>query len=80
LNIFDAGGRLIDRRYLTKQTSEESWSRLIFPREKLPAHNFRLWKEALGCIAPRGNPQYCFSNRINTRLGQNTRLMLKTMR
>jgi hypothetical protein len=31
-NISDTRGRSIDRRYLTKRTSEESWSRLIFPR------------------------------------------------
>jgi hypothetical protein len=63
--IFDARGRLIDRRYLTKRTLEESWSRLIFPREKLPARDFHLWTEALGCTAPRGIPQYCLGNRIN---------------
>ncbi len=65
LDIFDTRGRSIGRRYLTKQTSEESWSRLIFPREKPPALDFRLGKEAVGSIAPRGIPQYRLGNRIN---------------
>ncbi len=47
LDIFDMRGRLIDRRYLTRRTLEESWSRLIFPRKNcLPAISTwgqRLW-------------------------------------
>jgi hypothetical protein len=65
LDIFDTRERSINRRYLTKQTSEESWSRLIFPRKNPAARHFPMWKEALGSIPPTGVPQYRLGNRIN---------------
>jgi hypothetical protein len=58
LDIFDARGRTLDRRYLAKQPPESRWSRLIFPQEKSPIRDFRLWVGALKSIASRGRLQF----------------------
>ncbi len=64
-NIFNAGGRAIDRRYLAKQLSQQAWSRLIFHQEKPPARDFHLWQSAIDTIAPRGQPCLWLGRMIN---------------
>jgi hypothetical protein len=56
-DIFDAGGRTLDRKYLTKRPTGAKWSQLIFPQEMPPVRDFPLWVSALKSIAPRGCPQ-----------------------
>jgi hypothetical protein len=54
LDVLDASGKAIDRKYLTRRQKGESWSTLIFPQEKPPDEDFKLWENALLCIASRG--------------------------
>ena len=56
-DIFDIRGRSIHRRYRTKRPIGEKWSDLIFPNEKPPGKDLRLWNDAIDCIAPRGIPK-----------------------
>ncbi len=58
LDIFDAGGRRLDRRYLTKRLTGTTWSWLIFPPKKPQVRDFCLWISALESIAHRGCPQH----------------------
>jgi hypothetical protein len=39
-DIFDAGGKPLDRQYLTKWPTGLMWSQLIFPQEKPPVTDF----------------------------------------
>ncbi len=52
LDILDAGGKCIDKRYQLQREQEEQWSTLIFPKENPPRCNFGLWREVLSSIAP----------------------------
>ncbi len=58
-DVLDASGKAINRKYLTWCQKGESWSTLIFPQEKPPDKDFKLWENALLCIAPRGQLQDC---------------------
>jgi hypothetical protein len=58
-DVLDASGKAIDRKYLTRHQKGELWSTLIFPQEKPPDKDFKLWENALLCIAPRGQLQDC---------------------
>ena len=51
-DIMDAGGRSLDRKYLTERPPEESWSSLKFPNERPPARDFKLWREILPQLRP----------------------------
>ena len=53
-DILDAGGKCLDRKYLTKREQEEQWSTYIFPLENPPTRDFTLWREVINTIAPRG--------------------------
>ncbi len=57
LDVLNASGKAIDRRYLTRRQKGELWSTLIFPQERPPDKDFKLWENALFCIAPRGRLQ-----------------------
>ncbi len=63
-DIFDRRGRSLDRRYQTKRPVGEKWSDLIFPNKKPPGKDFRLWTDAIDCIAPRGIPKHRLGDRI----------------
>jgi hypothetical protein len=65
LDIFDAGGRTLDRQYLTKRPTGTTWSQLIFPQEKPLVRDFCLWVSALESIAPRGQPQHLLGRLID---------------
>ncbi len=54
LNVLEARGKAIDRKFPTWRQKGKSWSTLIFPQEKPPDKDFKLWENALLCIAPRG--------------------------
>jgi hypothetical protein len=54
LDVLNASGKAIDRKYLTRRQKGELWSTLIFPQEKPPDKDFKLWENALFCIAPKG--------------------------
>ncbi len=56
-DVLDASGKAIDRRYLTRCQKGELWSTLIFPQERPPDKDFKLWENALLSIAPRGRLQ-----------------------
>jgi hypothetical protein len=53
-NIHLMPAERLDRKYLTRCQKGELWSTLIFPQEKPPEKDFKLWENALLCIAPRG--------------------------
>jgi hypothetical protein len=53
-DILNAGGRGLDKKYLSRRRDKELWSTLIFPIKKPPEGHLRLWKEVLLVIAPRG--------------------------
>jgi hypothetical protein len=55
-DVFDASGRSVDRKYLARRPSGESWSTLIFPQERPPRRDFTLWQQAVLFLAPRGRP------------------------
>ena len=63
-DIFDSRGRSIHRRYRTKRPAGEMWTDLIFPNEKPPGKDFRLWNDAIDCIAPRGIPKHRLGRRM----------------
>ena len=62
-DVFDLRGRSLDRRYRNKRPIREKWSDLIFPIEKPPGKDFRLWNDALDSIAPRGIPTHRLGRR-----------------
>ncbi len=62
LDVFDASGRALDRRYLTQRPTAEVWSTLLFPRESPPHWNFQLWQRALHLLAPQG----CAKHRLGS--------------
>jgi hypothetical protein len=62
-DVFDSRGRSLDRRYCNKRPIGEKWSDLIFPIEKPPGKDFRLWNNALNNIAPRGIPTHRLGRR-----------------
>jgi hypothetical protein len=56
-DMFDAGGRCLDGRYLDHQKQDEKWLTLIFPQEKSPqGGHLQLWRECLYSLAPRRRP------------------------
>ena len=55
-DIFDASRRAVDRKYLEQWPLEEAWSTLIFPQERPPRRDFKLWQQAVLLLAPRGRP------------------------
>lgn len=61
-DVFDASGRAVDRKYLRPRALEETWSTLIFPQERPPRKDFKLWQQAVLLLAPRG--------RLDRRLGR----------
>jgi hypothetical protein len=58
-DMLDASRKALDRRYLKRRQRGESWSTLIFSQEKPPEKDFKLWENALLCIAPRGQLWDC---------------------
>jgi hypothetical protein len=57
--MLDASRKGINRKYLMQHQKGESWSTLIFLQEKPPDKDFKLWENALLCIALRGQLQDC---------------------
>jgi hypothetical protein len=53
-NVLDAGGKCLDKQYLSRRRKEENWSSLIFPAEKPPQGHISLWRQVLYAVAPRG--------------------------
>jgi hypothetical protein len=58
LDVFDASGRAMDRRYLTWRPTAEVWSTLLFPRESPPHRDFHLWQRALHLLTPWGRAKH----------------------
>jgi hypothetical protein len=56
LDVFDVGGRCLDRRYLDQQKKDEKWLTLIFPQVNPPQGHLQLWRECLYSRAPLGRP------------------------
>ncbi len=56
-DVLDAGGRCLDKKYLSRRQDKETWSTLIFPIEKPPQGHLQLWREVLLAIAPQGQLQ-----------------------
>jgi hypothetical protein len=57
-DILDASRKCIDRRYLNRRDQDEQWLTITFPNEKPPQRDFRLWREILLSMAPRGRAQH----------------------
>ena len=51
-DVLDAGGRAIDRKYISSRTRSERWSHLCFPLESPARKDFRLWRSALLQLRP----------------------------
>ncbi len=64
-DIFDAGGRAIDHRYLAIRPSQQALLQVIFPQEKPPARDFHLWQCAVDTIAPRDRPRLWLGRMID---------------
>ena len=45
--VLGASGKKLDKKYLKRRLTGERWSKLNFPKERLPCKGFLLWKEAL---------------------------------
>jgi hypothetical protein len=56
LDVFNAGGRCLDRRYLDHSKQDYKWLTLIFLLEKPPQGHLHLCRECLYALAPRGRP------------------------
>ncbi len=54
LDVLDAGGWRLNKKYLNHRQDHEVWSTLIFPLEKLPRQYISLWQEVLSLLVPRG--------------------------
>ena len=57
-DVFDASGKALDWRYLTRRPTNEVWSTLLFPRESPPDQDSHLWQRALHFLAPRGRANH----------------------
>ncbi len=55
-DVFDAGGRCLNRQYLDHRKQDEKWSTLIFLLEKNPQGHLCLWRECLYALAPCERP------------------------
>ena len=51
-DILGASGKYLDKKYLEPKDPEERWSRFNFPRERPPARDFKLWREAVRQLVP----------------------------
>ena len=58
-DVLNASGKAIERRYMMRHQRGETWSTLIFPQEQPTVQDFKLWENALLCIAPRVRLQDC---------------------
>jgi hypothetical protein len=56
LDVFDAGGRCLDRRYLDRRNQDEKWLTLIFLLEKTLQGHLRRWRKCPYALAPCGRP------------------------
>ena len=56
-DIFDAGGRSVDKKYLNLRGDSEVWSTCIFPVERPPHRHLALWRRVIYSLAPRGRAQ-----------------------
>jgi hypothetical protein len=57
LDVLDAGGKCVDKKYLDLQKYHKVWSTIIFPLEKPPRQNIALWQAVVYSLAPRGQVQ-----------------------
>jgi hypothetical protein len=57
-DVFDASGWALDQRYLSRRSTDEVWSTLLFPRESPPYQDIHLWQQALRLLAPRGRASH----------------------
>ncbi len=55
-DVFNAGGRCLDRQYLEHWKQDEKWLTLIFPQENPPQGHLQLWRECLYSLALGGRP------------------------
>jgi hypothetical protein len=53
-NVLDAGGKCLDKHYLSRRCEEGNRSSLNFPTEKPPQGHILLWRQVLYAVAPRG--------------------------
>ena len=53
-DVLCAGGRYIEKKYLSLRPIDEAWSSLRFPNEDPTRMDEHLWQEALDQLAPRG--------------------------
>ncbi len=64
-DIFDTGGKALDRWYLVRCPPQDTWSTLICPQEHPPAKDFWLWTPTLESITSRGRPQHHLGHLVN---------------
>jgi hypothetical protein len=47
-DVFDASGKALNKQFLQRRRREETWSTLIFPQERPPTKDFKLWEHQEG--------------------------------
>jgi hypothetical protein len=52
-DIMEAGGGVIDNKYLTRRPKDEQWSQLDFPNEQTPRNHLALWKNTVHSVKRR---------------------------
>ncbi len=59
LDVLDAGGKSVDKKYLAYQQDNEVWSTIIFPLEKPPRRHKAVWQMVVYSLASRGRVKNC---------------------
>jgi hypothetical protein len=57
LDVLDAGGKCMDRKYLDLRKDYEVWSTIIIPLKRPPCKHIALWQAVVYSLAPRGQVQ-----------------------
>ena len=57
LDVLDAGGKCVDKKYLSRGEDHEVWSTILFPLKKPPRRHIAVWRSVIYSLAPRGRVQ-----------------------
>ena len=61
LDVLDAGGRCVDKKYLSRWEDHEVWSTILFPLKKPPRRHVVVWRSVIYSLPPRQRVQNCVS-------------------
>ena len=63
--LLGASGKILGRKLLREGKPDEIWSRLKFPKERLPKKDFLLLEVALRQVVPAGGIQDCMGRMLH---------------